>query len=139
MIWKFPIWFFLIVTYGYWIHRAYHHYPFLWRFHAVHHRAFSFRFHPVESLLNWGVPFIASVPFMGWTFCSIALGVVLFESYRGHGGLESVKGNKKIYKAFGFVTRGYHKQHHLNPSVNFDQVTTWWDHWAGTVAEQQKA
>lgn len=42
----------------YWLHRAYHHIPFLWRFHQVHHRdAFldttsAFRFHLGEVLIS---------------------------------------------------------------------------------------
>lgn len=139
MIWtvtKYPLWFIAIVSYGYWIHRAYHYFPWLWRFHAVHHREFSFNFHPVESFLNWIVPFFASVPVMGTPFCLVALGIILFESNRGHGGMPGIKIPKKMYT--GWVTRGYHKQHHLNPSVNYDQVTTWWDSIMGTTASRDK-
>ena len=48
----------------YWAHRAYHHFPFLWRFHAVHHAPRDLdvlhRFeHPVEALVSW---FLIVVP-----------------------------------------------------------------------------
>jgi sterol desaturase/sphingolipid hydroxylase (fatty acid hydroxylase superfamily) len=42
----------------YWLHRAFHHFDFLWRFHAVHHSAehldwiAAFREHPVDGMVT---------------------------------------------------------------------------------------
>jgi sterol desaturase/sphingolipid hydroxylase (fatty acid hydroxylase superfamily) len=49
---------------AYWLHRAMHHVPLLWRVHAVHHGASdvrwwtTFRFHPVDGVLAHGVPIL---------------------------------------------------------------------------------
>ncbi|MCI5066404.1 sterol desaturase family protein [bacterium] len=51
----------------YWLHRAYHRYPALWRFHAVHHSPTKLyfvnvgRFHPIEKAVQYvfdSLPFI---------------------------------------------------------------------------------
>lgn len=135
---KFPIWFILIALYGDLIHRfGYHRVAWLWKFHEVHHRNYAFHFHPVEMFINWGLPFIVSVPFMGLPFCLIALAAVIFESRRGHGELKSVRVPKAVYKGFGWVTRGYHKQHHINPNVAYGQITVWLDWLFGTMPEKK--
>ncbi|MCB0997625.1 MAG: sterol desaturase family protein [Acidimicrobiales bacterium] len=51
----------------YWLHRAAHHQPWLWRLHAVHHRPGELywlnvgRFHPVEKVLQ---ALVDSLPFV---------------------------------------------------------------------------
>lgn len=43
---------------GYWLHRAFHHFPILWRIHAVHHcdpevdATTAHRHHPLEYIIN---------------------------------------------------------------------------------------
>lgn len=121
----------LLDAWGYWIHRAYHHYEWLWRIHSVHHQKYAFHFHPIELFFNFAGPYLVVAYFVGFIFPTIALSVVLFESYRGHGGLRWIRIPKAAYK--GWTTRGYHKRHHENPNINYTQITKFWDWAMGTA------
>jgi ornithine lipid hydroxylase len=58
---------FLADFFRYWLHRASHEWPFLWRFHAVHHSVQKLywlnvgRFHPIDKSLQF---FLESLPFI---------------------------------------------------------------------------
>ncbi len=136
---KFLIWFFLIDLYGYWAH-VWFHMPGSWmgKYHDVHHEAFKWHFHFIEVIFIFVIPFIVSVPLMGLEFCVVAVAVILFESYRGHGGLSSASKHTAPRPVFYFLcTRGYHKQHHLYAEYNIGQITPLWDHIMGTVKKRE--
>jgi ornithine lipid hydroxylase len=68
-----PIWIQMLIMmfaadfFRYWLHRASHEWPFLWRFHAVHHSVEKLywlnvgRFHPVDKSLQF---FLETLPFI---------------------------------------------------------------------------
>lgn len=80
-----PIWAKLIISVAlydvtaYWIHRATHKIPLLWRFHRVHHSDTTmdsstvFRFHPIELILVFGIGNIFTAALFGTDVFSMAL------------------------------------------------------------------
>ena len=80
-----PIWAKLIISVAlydvtaYWIHRATHKVPLLWRFHRVHHSDITmdsstvFRFHPIELILVFGIGNIITAGLFGTDVFSMAL------------------------------------------------------------------
>lgn len=64
---------------AYWVHRATHIIPLLWRFHRVHHSDTTmdsstvFRFHPLELILVFGVGNILTAALFGTDVFSMAL------------------------------------------------------------------
>ena len=118
----------------YWLHRACHRVPFLWRLHAVHHSPpllyslNSARFHPLEKLLHFSVD---TVPF-------ILLGVgreVLagyFVLYAANGLLQ----HSNIRLRYGWLnyivgSAETHRWHHARDAriaaCNFGSSTALWD------------
>lgn len=122
--------FWIIDAYGFWIHYAQHHFNWLWKYHEFHHREFSFKFHPMDAFVTYVIPYVTSVILLGPIKPTILLLAILFEGYRGHGGLKWLKIPKAVYT--GWNTRGYHKQHHIYGNVNYTQVTKLWDFIMGT-------
>lgn len=80
-----PFWATLIISVAlydvtaYWIHRATHVVPLLWRFHRVHHSDTTmdsstvFRFHPLELILVFGIGNIVTAAIFGTDVFSMAL------------------------------------------------------------------
>jgi sterol desaturase/sphingolipid hydroxylase (fatty acid hydroxylase superfamily) len=64
---------------AYWIHRATHKMPLLWRFHRVHHSDTTmdsstvFRFHPIEMILVFGVGTMVTAALFGTDVISLTL------------------------------------------------------------------
>lgn len=62
----------------YWTHRAFHHYPFLWRFHAVHHSIEDLdwlaghRVHMMDQLLTKGASLVPAIC-LGFSIEAIAI------------------------------------------------------------------
>ena len=117
--------------FGYWFHRACHHFPLLWRFHSLHH---SFELdalhnitHPVESVL--GVLFISAPTalLIGVTSDQLVIitAFVYIQGYINHSRLPISFG------PFRFLLNDnrYHFIHHsLDPAhfdKNFSNVPIW--------------
>ena len=66
----------------YWVHRAFHEWPFLWRFHAVHHSATSMdwlagsRLHLVDALITRAASYIP-IYILGFSQRAIVVYIVL--------------------------------------------------------------
>lgn len=79
----------LLITefFQYWIHRAFHHFPLLWRFHALHHslevNVLNNIGHPVESVLAILFVGIPTALLIGVSHEQLFL-VVAFTSIQGH-------------------------------------------------------
>jgi sterol desaturase/sphingolipid hydroxylase (fatty acid hydroxylase superfamily) len=126
--------FFLVELFAYWVHRAAHRFPLLWRFHATHHVITelsglkSLRVHPVDNLCFYvgrTVPLLflgASVDEMATaTYLGGVLGIL------SHANLELKEG------WLGWVVNfpRYHSVHHSavvsESNSNFGCHTVVWD------------
>lgn len=123
----------------YWLHRACHHFPGLWRFHEVHHSPEllytlnTARFHPVEKSLHF---VFDTVPFL-------LLGVMP-EVLAGYFLVYSVNGlfqHSNVRLRYGWLnhvmgTAETHRWHHARDprtaSCNFGSTTVIWDRVFGT-------
>ena len=144
-----PYWARLIISVAlydlvtYWIHRATHKVPLLWRFHRVHHSdttldASTFlRFHPLELTLVFGTGNILTAGLFGTDLFSMVLYYfvlnifVFFE----HSNLHY---STWLDKTLGwiFVTPNQHKVHHEQDQQytdsNFADIFILWDRLFGT-------
>lgn len=108
----------------YWIHRAFHQVPCLWRIHAIHHSIedmdwlASHRVHPVDQVLTRGTSLI--LPFtLG--FDTAALGIWAVTS-----SWHSLLNHSNIKLKFGplkwlIVSPTYHHWHHAKEEQAFDK------------------
>lgn len=108
----------------YWIHRAFHQVPGLWRIHAIHHSIenmdwlASHRVHPIDQVLTRGTSLI--LPF-AIGFDTAALGIWAIAS-----SWHSLLNHSNINIKFGplkwlIVSPTYHHWHHANEEHAFDK------------------
>ncbi|HEX9253504.1 MAG TPA: sterol desaturase family protein [Ignavibacteriaceae bacterium] len=127
----------------YWIHRATHKIPLLWRFHRVHHSDTSvdsstfFRFHPIELILVFGIGNILTVLLFGTDLLSMALYYLILNIF-------VFFEHSNLYypywldKTFGWIitTPNLHKVHHEQTQFytdsNFADIFILWDRLFGT-------
>ncbi len=123
----------------YWVHRACHQAPWLWRLHAVHHSPTllyslnTARFHPLEKLLHFSAD---TLPFL-------LLGVAP-EVLAGYFLVYSVNGlvqHSNIQLRYGILnyvvgSAETHRWHHAldakEAACNYSSTTLLWDHVFGT-------
>lgn len=121
----------------YWIHRAQHAIPILWRFHAVHHsveRLYwlnTFRFHIFDVLLKvifgYGLLFLMGIELVTFAY----FGLIVFTiSYLQHCNVTSSCGPLNWLVATPELHRWHHSK--LTESNNFGQVLIVWDIVFGT-------
>ena len=118
----------------YWLHRACHRFPKLWRLHEVHHSPEILyvlnvgRFHPLEKILHFAVD---SVPFLLLGVApQVIAGYFLLYSVNGffqhsnlklhYGGLNYVVGSAETH-------RWHHARDPKTASCNFSNTTILWD------------
>lgn len=122
----------------YWLHRAQHHFAFLWRFHAVHH-----------SIEEMGVPtgyHHVSEPFLRAAVCAVPTGflvggsglaiVVLFTTFHGiyvHSRTRLNFGRIGAVIADNRVHRIHHSRDPAHHNRNFGVLTLLWDYLFGTA------
>lgn len=116
---------------AYWIHRAAHASPLLWRFHRVHHSDpdlgpwITFRFHVVEIAWRMAIQFFplyvlgvaAAIP------TSVYLAIVVFNLI-AHSDLD--------WRFGPLVGPAYHGVHHRDGHANFAMFFVAWDGLFGT-------
>lgn len=121
---------------AYWVHRAAHASPLLWRFHRVHHSdsdlgaTTTFRFHIVEIAWRMAVQFLplyllgiaAAIPPAAY-LSLLAFNVLAHSDLPWHFGIAGR----------AIVSPSYHAVHHRD-GVNFGMFFVWWDGWFGTRA-----
>lgn len=124
----------------YWIHRAFHQIPWLWRFHAIHHSSQQMdwlagsRIHPVDAILTRAVAFI---PVFVLGFAPAALyAYLVFVSFHAvfiHANLRWRFPGLR----WAISTPQYHHWHHASDAEgidkNFAQFLPVWDLLFGTV------
>jgi sterol desaturase/sphingolipid hydroxylase (fatty acid hydroxylase superfamily) len=124
----------------YWVHRAQHHYRFLWAFHTTHHSqvalnfATSRRSHPLDtvilSVLNYVPLRILGAPAEAGVLLYIAIALITTAQH------------SQIPSGYGFLYRiivspRFHAYHHsVDPAhhnKNFGSVFSFWDYLFGTA------
>jgi sterol desaturase/sphingolipid hydroxylase (fatty acid hydroxylase superfamily) len=127
----------------YWIHRASHNIPFLWRLHRVHHSdttmdsSTTFRFHPLELILVYQTGNILTAGIFGTDVTSMALYyfIIYIFFFLEHSNLNYPKW---LNNTFGliFVMPDHHRVHHHHEQFytdsNFADILIIWDRIFGT-------
>jgi sterol desaturase/sphingolipid hydroxylase (fatty acid hydroxylase superfamily) len=125
--------------FNYWVHRAYHEYPLLWRLHATHHSATrlyffnAFRNHPLDTGIS---EFVAAAVFvlLGAPFEALAARAVArtILAYFQHCNLDVRLG----FLEYIFCAPKNHRWHHaIDPAEgnhNYGNDIMLWDHVFGT-------
>ena len=128
---------------AYWIHRATHAIPLLWRFHRVHHSDTTmdsstvFRFHPLELILVFGIGNIITAALFGTDVLSMALYyfILYVFFFLEHANLNYPKW---INSTLGlvFVMPDHHRVHHQQNQFytdsNYADIFIVWDRIFGT-------
>lgn len=123
----------------YWIHRAFHSVPFLWRFHAIHHSAEAMdwlagsRLHLVDALVTRGLTYVP-IYVLGFSQQTIVAYVVIVA-------IQATFIHANLKWEFSWIrkmiaTPLYHHWHHAAEleaiDKNFSVHTTVWDWLFGT-------
>ena len=130
----------------YWLHRACHSIPLLWRLHAVHHAdtevdfSTAHRHHPGEALVSTLVTF----PILLALGPTLEMAVIYHAAYGlvsalSHANLR-LGTNVDVLLRRVVVTPAFHRVHHsANRTLtdsNFGTLTPWFDHLFGTACIQ---
>jgi sterol desaturase/sphingolipid hydroxylase (fatty acid hydroxylase superfamily) len=122
----------------YWVHRAWHHFPFLWRFHAVHHSiehldSLNSYAHPVD-LLTATAAFVALSLLIGFSFKTVLL-ILAFRTIQGRLAHTSAPVNFGPFGAL-LIDNRTHFLHHVRTEArsgkNFAGTFTIFDRLFGT-------
>jgi sterol desaturase/sphingolipid hydroxylase (fatty acid hydroxylase superfamily) len=127
----------------YWLHRASHKFPILWRFHRVHHSdttmdsTTSLRFHPIELAIIYQTGNIVAAAIFGLDVTSLALYylIVYIFFFLEHANL---KYPNWLNRTFGLilVMPDHHRVHHhkvqFYTDSNFADIFIIWDRLFGT-------
>ena len=126
----------------YWVHRALHHFKFLWAFHATHHSQEKLTFvsgtrtHPVEQIIAQFSVYVAArlAGFNEMIWLPLTL-VVMFQIEIEHSGIPWRFG--PFYKLL--VSPVFHNFHHsIDPAhrdKNFGGTFSCWDYLFGTAVK----
>ncbi|HEY1389107.1 MAG TPA: sterol desaturase family protein [Ktedonobacterales bacterium] len=109
---------------GYWIHRLFHHTPWLWPFHAIHHSSETLdwlsatRVHPVDSILHRLVP-VALFYLLGFSGAVLGPFLVFLALYpiALHANLRWRFG----WLGYLFVSPAFHRWHHTSEEMGLDK------------------
>lgn len=123
----------------YWLHRAFHYFPGLWRFHEVHHSPDllytlnTARFHPVEKTLHFAFD---TVPFLLLGVApEVLAGYFLVYSVNGlfqHSNVRLRYGWLNHFIGSAETHRWHHARDPRTASCNFGSTTVIWDKVFGT-------
>lgn len=134
---------------AYWIHRATHKVPLLWRLHRVHHSDTSMdsstvlRFHPLEPLLVFGIGNIITALVFGTDLLSLGLYYFVLNGFffLQHSNLNYPKWlNSTMGQVF--VTPDQHRVHHQQDQFytdsNYADIFILWDKFFGTYKRMDR-
>lgn len=126
--------------FAYWIHRLFHHVPWLWRFHAVHHSAenmdwlVNVRLHPVDKILGDCAQFIP-IFFLGFSE-TVFFSYTIFLGLQGFLNHSNVRINIGCFRWL-IATPEFHHWHHCQDKMaidsNFAPHTLLFDRLFGTL------
>lgn len=149
-LYELPFWIKLILSVmlfdfaTYWLHRASHKIPLLWRLHRVHHSdttmdsTTTFRFHPIELAIVYQAGNVFAAGIFGLDVTSLALYyfIVYIFFFLEHSNLNFPKW---LNNTFGliFVMPDHHRVHHHQEQFytdsNFADIFIIWDRIFGTL------
>ena len=147
-----PFWTKLIISVAlydlttYWIHRASHVFPLLWRLHRVHHSDTTmdsstvFRFHPLEIIMIYQTGNIITAALFGTDVLSMVLYyfIVYIFFFFEHSNLSYPNWINKTLGLF-LVMPDHHRVHHHQEQYytdsNFADIFRIWDRIFGTFKE----
>jgi sterol desaturase/sphingolipid hydroxylase (fatty acid hydroxylase superfamily) len=127
---------------SYWIHRAYHRFPFLWSFHVMHHTSeqvdwlSTLRLHPVSQMIDTAL-IAGSLLLAGLPLRAVVAANALI-------GFSAVLTHANVPWTFGplgrlFVSPAFHHWHHARQEqssvptpINFGAALSIWDRVFGT-------
>jgi len=132
----------------YWMHRAFHRVPFLWRFHEIHHRdgfldaTSAFRFHFAEVILSASVR-AAFIVALAMPLSS----VIVFETFAAvivtlhHSNIRLPRWLERPL-SFVIITPSIHWVHHhvirSDTNSNYGTIFSFWDPLFGTRSVTQR-
>ena len=130
----------------YWLHRATHAVPFLWRLHVAHHADLDidfttgFRHHPFEVLFSAGMQLAVVALFGISPLAVLAFGMLdTIWSIYTHTNIRIPPALDRLLRTV-FVTRDAHIVHHsatrAETDSNFSEVFLFWDRLFGTYCPQ---
>lgn len=122
----------------YWIHRANHQLPILWRIHAVHHTdtevdvTTSYRHHPFEEMINalilTQIVFILGAPVIVIAMYNLIQTAI---SLLSHSNIVVPKKLDSVLRLF-VITPDFHRMHHVNEkhytNSNYSAILPWFDY-----------
>ncbi|HFD13573.1 MAG TPA: sterol desaturase family protein [Crenotrichaceae bacterium] len=128
---------------NYWLHRAFHQFPILWRVHVVHHTDTEFdvttanRHHPLELMITMlvtlpvavflGAPIIAVIIY---TYLSILVNLL------SHANISLPNWLDRVLRLL-IVTPDFHRMHHSSyhqyTESNYGTISPWFDYLFGTA------
>lgn len=129
---------------NYWLHRAFHRIPLLWRIHAVHHSDLemdattSHRHHPLEMLINSAViiPVLILLGPDPWTLLVYNVARIGIATLT-HGNFSLWPGVDRVLRLF-VVTPDFHRLHHSveqrYTDSNYSAILPWFDYLFGTAS-----
>jgi sterol desaturase/sphingolipid hydroxylase (fatty acid hydroxylase superfamily) len=132
----------------YWQHRAFHHFPLLWRAHRVHHSDTAFdvslglRFHPFEILpsMLYKLAVVAVLGASPVAVLSYEAALLAF-SLMTHADLALPAGLDRALRLV-FVTPDWHRVHHsvhgIESNSNYGNILSVWDRLFGTAIGQPR-
>lgn len=123
---------------NYWIHRAFHHIPLLWRIHMVHHTdtevdvTTSHRHHPFEPMINTliltPIIFILGAPVVVLALFNLLHTAISLVS---HSNIVLPKKLDNVLRLF-IITPDFHRMHHSSEkkytNSNYSAVVPWFDY-----------
>ncbi len=142
---------FLLLTQfvSYWLHRAFHHYSWLWPIHAVHHSdvdvdiSTSYRHHPLEPLI--GLPIAGPVVLILGAPMEVVAAYRLFEvaaTVFSHSNIRIPQGLEKVLRWL-ILTPDFHRLHHCSQphftNSNYGSLVPWFDYLLGTARQRPYA
>jgi sterol desaturase/sphingolipid hydroxylase (fatty acid hydroxylase superfamily) len=132
---------------SYWIHRAYHRFPFLWSFHVMHHSSehvdwlSTLRLHPLSQMIDTAL-IAGSLLLVGVPLKALIAANALI-------GFSAVLTHANVTWTFGalgrvFVSPLFHHWHHARqeepstePAMNFGAALSIWDRIFGTATHTE--
>ena len=128
---------------SYWLHRAFHRFPLMWRIHALHHSdpevdvSTGYRHHPLEPLiaLPVGAPLVLLLgvsPESALAYRIFAVAATLFSHSNVH-----VPQSVERWLRYLVLTPDFHRTHHFveqrYTNSNYGSLVPWYDYVFGTA------
>jgi sterol desaturase/sphingolipid hydroxylase (fatty acid hydroxylase superfamily) len=128
---------------SYWLHRAFHRFPLLWRIHAVHHSdpevdvSTGYRHHPLEPLISLpvGAPLVLLLGVSAESVLAYRLFAVAATVFSHSNVLVPERAERWL--RYLLLTPDFHRTHHFSEqrytNSNYGSLVPWYDYLFGTA------